>query len=89
MFALLYLLEIGAQVLARHNSEGSLSMNTTLWLSNLGSFLLGMTLAVVTLLVLGGRFSESDSGESCLIIIVCLLGTGVSAVLYAAALNIS
>ena len=63
-------------------------MNAGLWLSNLGSMILGMTLSTMILFSVAGRHREIDSGEGCLMMIVCLVGGGLSTLLYLTAINI-
>ena len=63
-------------------------MNMALWLSNLASLLLGMTLSAVLLLTLSIRYGESDSGEGCLTVLIGLIGCGISTLLYLTAINI-
>lgn len=63
-------------------------VSVSIWLFNLGSLLLGMTLAAVILFTLGSRHSKTDVGESCLISIICMFGGGLSVLFYATAMMI-
>ena len=58
---------------------------TPLWLLNIGSFLLGATLAIVILALWGSRIGGLNSAESCLISLVCFFGVSLSVLLYSAA----
>ncbi len=63
-------------------------LNVSLWLFNLGSLLLGMTLAAVILFSFGSRHGKTDASESCLISIICMIGGGLSVFFYVTAMSI-
>ena len=68
--------------------RGNRMLNFTLWLSNLGSVVLGMTLAAVALSMFNSRHGRNDVGESCLVSVICLFGAGVSTLLYVTAMTL-
>ena len=60
-------------------------MNMTIWLLNLGSMVLGMTLAMAILFIWGAHHTGSNGPETCLISIVCVIGFSFSVMLYVSA----
>ncbi|MEM7131718.1 MAG: hypothetical protein AAF702_35720 [Chloroflexota bacterium] len=63
-------------------------MNMALWLSNLASLLLGMTISAVLLFTLSSRFGEADSAEGCLTVFIGVVGGGISTLLYLTAIAV-
>ncbi|MEM7132947.1 MAG: hypothetical protein AAF702_41975 [Chloroflexota bacterium] len=58
---------------------------TPLWLLNVGSFFLGVTLAIVILCIWGSRTNGVNRAESCLISLIGLLGFSLSMIFYSSA----
>ena len=58
---------------------------TPLWLLNIGSVFLGMTLAIIMLWIFCSRHSSFDVAEACLISVLSIFGFGVSVLFYASA----
>lgn len=58
---------------------------TPLWLMNLGSFCLGVTLAIVVLCIWGTRSTTISGAESCLISLIGMIGFSLSTLFFTAA----
>ena len=50
-------------------------ISIAIWLLNIGSVFLGLTLAFVILCLLGGRDERMSGSETCLISVLCIVGS--------------
>ncbi|MEZ4726662.1 MAG: hypothetical protein R3E79_05960 [Caldilineaceae bacterium] len=62
-------------------------MNPSLVFFHLGSFLLGMTVAVALLFRLASR-NEVDGAENCLGVVICIGGVGLALLCYVAGVRL-
>lgn len=63
-------------------------MEPSIILSNLGSLFLGMTVAVAAIFKLASQHAETESMETCLGVVVCLIGGSITTLCYVAAMNL-
>jgi hypothetical protein len=63
-------------------------MDLSIVLSNLGSLFLGITIAIAVLFKLAAQHAETESMETCLGVVVCLVGGSITVLCYVAAVNL-
>ncbi len=63
-------------------------MEASIVLSNLGSLFLGMTVAVVMIFKLAAQHAEPERMETCLGVVVCLVGVSITVLCYVAAIKL-
>ena len=63
-------------------------MSLTLFLSQLGSFILGITFGFAIFFHMGSKNSDATGADGCLGVLFCTLGTTVALLCYVAAINV-